>query len=252
MAVHFREGEKGILHQTQTISLNLFSPFLSFFSKLGTTTQRFFEGLFYFKKIQRENERLKKEIAFLKKKNLELKEMEAENVRLKKLLKFKEKTSYQVIFGSVIGSSLGEGEETVLIGRGFKDGVRKNFPVVVNEGLVGQIVSVSRDASVVRLIIDVKSGIGAQIVETRETGLLEGAVGEKLELNFIPKKSKVKKGDSVITSGLGGIFPKGLFIGKVIEVREVPYRLDKKIIVKPEVNFRKLEEVLIIVTNSRR
>ena len=121
------------------------------------------------------------------------------------------------------------------------------MPVVVAEGLVGQVTQVSGHAAEVQLITDQKSGVAAQLIGSGETGIVEGEVDRKLKLNFVSKDSKVRKGDLVITSGLGGVFPKGLFIATVSKTTQRPYSLYKDISLYSPVHFNGLEEVLVIV-----
>ena len=126
------------------------------------------------------------------------------------------------------------------------------MPVVNASGLVGRIVSVSPNYAKILLIIDHNSAVDCLIQRSRDRGMVKGMSTEICKLDYVVKASDVRENDIVVTSGLGGIFPKGLPIGQIREVKELPGELFMDIEITPAVDFSKLEEVLVILkeTNS--
>ena len=120
------------------------------------------------------------------------------------------------------------------------------MPVVNALGVVGRVVSVSEDYAKVLLIIDQNSALDCLLQRTRARGMVKGISAEICRLDYVVKSVDVAIGDMVVTSGLGGVFPKGLPVGKVIGVKDVSGSLFKQIDLQPLVDFAKLEEVLII------
>jgi rod shape-determining protein MreC len=121
------------------------------------------------------------------------------------------------------------------------------MPVTHAFGVVGRIVAVSPNYSKVLLIIDQNSSVDCLIQTTRERGMFKGFSAEVCRLDYVTKSSKARPGDTVVTSGLGGIFPKGLPVGEIISVKKNSGSLFKDIDVRPLVDFSKLEEVLVVI-----
>jgi rod shape-determining protein MreC len=252
LTISFRESNQGIIHRLQRASLNLIAPIQAGVTKIVNPVyqgSRAVGELFYFR---RENKRLRREVASLRGQTVELQELRKENSRLRRLAGFARRTPYRTISAHVIGKSTSDWQASVILDKGSADGIRENMPVVVAEGLVGQVVEVASHASQVQLLTDQKSGVGAEIQETGETGVAQGQLGGDLRLLYVDKNSEVKKGDRVVTSGLGGVFPKGIFVGTVVKVKEKAYVLHKEIKILPAVDFSRLAEVLIITNPPPR
>lgn len=246
ITLHYKEGEEGFLHRTQGFATNLIFPLQSGVSRVVNSFRHGWGYIFELGRLREENQQLKGEVAELRGELISLREMERENRRLRKLVGFKEKLEYRTIPAHVIGKSPTEWQATIILDGGSADGIAKDMPVVIEEGLVGRVIEVASHAAQVQLVTDRKSGVAAQILRTGETGVIEGQIGGELGLQFISKDSSVRKGDIIITSGLGGVFPKGIPIGRVVEVKGRAHDLYKGIKVKSAVDFSKLEEVLII------
>lgn len=247
LTLYVREGEEGILHDTQRIAIEIFAPIQKGVFVITSPFKKAYLYIANFGTVYGQNKELKKEVKELRQAILSLKTFEEENKRLRELLAFKKKNEFETISAQVIGKSATNWRYTIIIDRGSKDGIKKNMPVIVADGLVGQVTEVSGYASQVKLIIDPKSGVGAQLLESRETGIVEGEVGGNLSLSFITREANINKGDAVVTSGLGGLYPKGIYIGLVEEVDQKSYSLYKEIIVSSPIDFSKLEEVMIII-----
>lgn len=174
-------------------------------------------------------------------------EMEEENKRLRRLLDLKEQSSYEGLASSVIAREPSNWFQTLLLDRGERSGVKKDSIVVTPEGLVGRVIKVNKNSSQVLLITDPGSEIGALVQRTRIQGVIQGRKRD-LILKYLPLEADVREGDLVLTSGLeGGLFPKGLAIGRIKKIEPPhPQDLFLKIVVIPEVNLSSLEEVLLL------
>lgn len=194
--------------------------------------------------LAEENRQLKQKIKELNQRIIELEEAMQENKRLRGLLSFR-KEGYTNIPAQVIGESSDNWRKVVIINKGKRDGIRKDMAVVGKEGLIGRVVEVGLRSSKVMLIIDFNFKVAALVQRTRNQGIVQGNICS-CEMRYIDKDSDVAKGDIVISSGRGGIYPKGLVIGKVDELNEDINRLYLKARILPAVNFHRLEEVLCL------
>ena len=167
--------------------------------------------------------------------------------RLHELLQFKQTINQPVIAARAIARDPSGWFKSIIIDKGEKASLSLNMPVVNSRGVVGRIVSVSSHYAKVLLVIDQNSAVDCLVQRSRDRGMVKGFSAETCELGYVQKASDVEVGDEIVTSGLGGVFPKGLLIGRVLTVSEPPDELFKNISVKPAVDFSKLEEVLIIL-----
>ncbi|MCL2403047.1 MAG: rod shape-determining protein MreC, partial [Coriobacteriia bacterium] len=152
-----------------------------------------------------------------------------------------------VLPASVIGLPSSSYERIIVLNRGTRDGVDLAMPVVTAQGLLGSTIEVGPNYSKVRLITDQNSGVAALVQRDRQLGTVQGSLGGELRLNFIPVDATIEPGDRVLTSGLGGVFPKGLIIGEVIRTDGDHNTLYQTISVRSTVNLDRLEEVLILL-----
>lgn len=202
----------------------------------------------------KEVDTLRHENANLKAEQAAYSEILAENIRLKGMLNFKQTyTQYSMLGAKVIAKDYNSWTNTITIDRGSSDGVNKYMPVIVPQGVVGFVSSVSRYTSQVQLLVDPRTAIGGivQKPESRVASILKGDGNNSDFLVFgnIPKEADVIKGDTIVTSGYGGVYPKGLLIGTVSQVSADGSGVSLAALVKPAVDFTKVEEVFII-TNS--
>lgn len=200
--------------------------------------------------LRHENERLRDAVAHLTAENVELEELKRENARLRQELGFQQ--AYPGLIGlpaEVIGRDPTSLLQYVLVNKGSKDGVKTDMPVVSPAGLVGRIVEVNEERSKVLLLIDVSSSVPAMIQNSRADGIIEGRwqLGGRLTMKYIPQGEVIKAGDMVITSGLGGTFPKGLTIGQVTTVKQNDVEMLQEADVVPIVSFSGLESVTIVL-----
>lgn len=190
-----------------------------------------------------ENEQLRSQVA-------ELEEYRTENDRLTALLNLRDLYGLDTVTARVIGQSDDTYSRTVTIDQGTDDGVQVGMPVMSVSGLAGQVVSAGKGSAQVRLITDSQSGVSAMLQGSRATGVLSGSSDGRLRLLYVSRATEVSVGDVVITSGLGGIFPKGLVIGTVVSVSGADTATDHTILVQPVTTVSSLEEVLVITGAS--
>ena len=199
--------------------------------------------------LKKENENLKNENEELKKELSELGIVKAENKTLREYANLSDEyTNYETVPAYIIDRDLSNFSETVVINVGTNEGVQKDMTVVALEGVVGHIISATNNTSKVQLIIDSASSVSAMMNISRDNIIVKGELGEgkKLKATYISADANLVLNDEVETSGLGGIYPKGLKIGKLTEIVEAPNITEKYAIVEPAVDFAKLETVLVI------
>jgi rod shape-determining protein MreC len=196
---------------------------------------------------KQENARLRTELNQLQEINNRYMEYKLENQRLRRLLEFKEQLGISVIPAQIIGKDPSSWFKTILIDKGSNDKIKQNQVIVTYQGVVGHIIELTPSTAKVLLISDQNSSVAVLIQRNRAEGIMVGGERGHCKINYMPRTADVIPGDTVITSGLGGIFPKGLIVGKVAQVKKKSYGLFQEVQVEPEVDFSKLEEVLIII-----
>lgn len=240
-------GKRRSWNPAEKIIIEITAPFQKFIAETIRYTKDLWYRYFALVNLQKENERLNEKINALRMENDQLRELLATNQRLQKLLRFTESFNWPGQMGQVIGRDPSGWFQSIIIDKGNSSGVKVNMPVVDAVGVVGRLVSVSSNYSKALLIIDQNSSVDCIIQRSREKGILKGVSEKICQLEYVVKTGDVVVGDTVITSGMGRVFPKGLPVGKVVEVRSSPGELFLDIKVRPEVDFSKLEEVLIVL-----
>ena len=193
---------------------------------------------------------LKAENEQLRSRNAELEETNQSTQRLQGLLDLKNTYNLQSTGARVISGSTDSFNNTIVIDKGTSSGLAVGMPVVDSGGVIGQIIECGPTTSTVRLITDEKSGVAAMVQSSRAQGMLMGSASRQITLNLINTNQKVAVGDTVVTSGLGGVFPKGLPLGKVTSVEAAPGSLYYTIVVEPYGNVSTNEEVMVITSLS--
>jgi rod shape-determining protein MreC len=197
--------------------------------------------------LEEENKKLKKKISSLASEVRTYSETHLECMRLRKLLNLQESFQPQTIAARVIGRERSSIFKTILLDKGSSNGLKIGLPVVAVGGVVGRIIDVSWNVSKVLLFIDYNSNIDARVQNARAQGILQGSGSKGCVLKYVQRLENVNVGDAVVSSGLAGVFPKGLLLGTVISVDKEETSLFQKISVAPSVDVSKLEEVLVIV-----
>ena len=238
----------------QTVAGGAFVPVQRFFYQITDNISSFFQQSFNTTDLGKENLDLKEQLATLKSELSDYDELQKENQRLAGLLNYEQKqVSYQFKVANIVAKSPGIWFDSFTINLGTSDGVAVDMPVVTPDGVVGRIEEVGLNWSKVMTIIDGRSGVSSIIDRTRDVGSVRGRIESEpsdplLDMDLLPIDTDIKVGDSVLTSGIGGIYPKGLTIGQVVEVGSEGNQ--KKVVVKSAVDFRNLEEVLVMVNTG--
>ena len=215
----------------------------NFASKLVMPIQN---GLTYLKS---ENEKLKSKNKDLEQSLRELENIKTENETLKEYLGLTEKYSgYKTIPGDVINKDISNYSKTITLNIGSKDGVKVDMTVISEEGLVGHVISVTESTAKVQTISDPGSSVSAMMSTTKDSIVCKGTLENKsmLKAMYIPTEASVIQGDTIQTSGLGGIYPKGIKIGTIKKVVDTENLTDRYALVETAVDFNKLNSVLVI------
>jgi len=227
----------------------------SLVSKPTNFVAGFFENLQDLTNTYDENKELKSRIENLASLEAQVQELKKDNKELRDVLDEKKTLrDFEPLPATVIGRNPDRWHEMIIIDKGKLNGVKKNMAVVTASGLIGKVKNVTQFSSTVQLMssMDPKNRISAIIQgETPVYGLVEGYDKEKklLIVKAIPSGAKIEKDQTVITSGLGGIFPKALMIGKVVEVKQDQYGLNQTALVKPGADFYDIQNVIVTKTN---
>lgn len=246
MTVYARESSTGPIHRVKGVVGTVTSPL----SHAGSVIAQPFSGIGNVYRNATADEAsltsLEQENATLRGAVERLEEYKQESERLEKLLNIKSTYNLKSQAARVIGSTVDAWNRTIEINKGSNDGLAVNMPVLNSYGLIGQVIEVSATSAKVRLINDEMSALAAMIQSNRIEGILRGSADGSLKLDYIPLDATVTTGDVIITSGSGGVYPKGLPIGEVVNVEKDPSSLYYTITVRPPAGSLAYEEVLVI------
>jgi rod shape-determining protein MreC len=234
------------------IAISLIAPF----QKASTSSIRFVRDIwrhyFFMVNVTKENDNYRKALNKAFENNIQLKELKLSNYRLRNLLNFEKTITDRVLSAEVIGKDPSPWFKTVLIDKGKNDGVETGMAVVVPKGIAGQVTDVSANYSKVLLIIDHNSAVDALVQNDRARGIIKGGTAEQCFFKYVLRKHDIKIGDIVVSSGLDGVFPKGLAVGYVSGVIKPKSGIFQEVTVTPYVDFEKLEEVLIVLNLKKK
>lgn len=219
--------------------VQLSTPFVRLGDLIPTVKER--------RDLDRQNRELRTENELLRQQARALELTGSENLRLQQLLAFKQRNNLRALGARVIGRDISHWFRSIQIDRGSNDGLRPNLTVVTAAGVIGKTITVTPGESRVLLLTDPNCKTSALLEGSRAHGILVGATGPNLLMTYIPPGTAIKAGETVITSGLGGVFPKGLLLGTVLRTRfnpETGMYLDAELI--PSADFQRIEEVLVI------
>jgi rod shape-determining protein MreC len=198
----------------------------------------------------KENSRLKGEVNRLSTTLLRYDEQENEISRLRKLLGFMANEETQHVLAEVIGSPRSDPFHTVRISKGYKDGVEVGMPVVTAGGVVGKIIRTGVLFADVQLLVDNNFYLDVLLQRTRVRGVLKGLSGQNCELK-LNRRSEIRIGDTIITSGIVGGFPKGVPVGKVVRISYEADNVTQAVLVEPWVDHQQVEEVVVLMSPSK-
>lgn len=199
--------------------------------------------------LKAENQELKDKNAGLEQSLRELESIKAENSILKEQLNLTEKYGeYKTVPAYIINKDISNFSDVIIINVGKEDGIETNMTVIADKGLVGHVISVTDHTAKVQTIIDTANTVSCTISTSRDAIIARGTLEDKrtLKATFISPDAKLVKNDSIETSGLGGIYPKGIHIGTIKEIFNTQNIIDRYIIIETAVDFDKLETVLVI------
>ncbi len=199
--------------------------------------------------LREENNKLKEENSKLEQAQREYEIIKTENETLKSYLGLTEKySSYRTVPAYVINKDISNYSKTIVINAGKDDGITENMPVIANDGLVGYVISVTNNTAKVQTIVDSSSSTSSLTSSTRDNMICKGTIEESniLKGTYIANDANIIEGDSIETSGMGGIYPKGIHIGTIKEVTNGKNKTDISVKVEVAVDFNKLETVLVI------
>jgi rod shape-determining protein MreC len=226
------------------------------FQEIVTDTIRFCSSLwqtyFTLATTAQENTRLKRSLRESRAQYSQLHEIELSNERLRTLLGFQSSLAGRSVAAEVIGTDPSQWYKAIIINKGRNEGLSKGMPVVVPEGVAGQVTDVSSHYAKVMLIIDRNSAVDALVQRTRARGIIKGESTGQCLFEYVLRKEDVQLGDRIVTSGLDGVFPKGQPIGVVTGVLKRNAGIFQEVVITPYANFEKLEEVLVVLNPHQR
>ena len=221
----------------------IFKPHLS----LIGLVKRELSGIIFYHRNMIKAEQLQGNVDFLRARLFDLRELNQENIRLKNLFNFKQKSSLRLVVARVIGRSPDSWSSSVIIDKGRYNGIKPAMAVITHQGLVGSIVESADNTSKVLLINDSNQGISSIVQRSRQEGLVSGTLGTNLIMRYLPDDAQIIVGDVIITSELSQIYPKGLLVGRVVNIGREFAGLNRYALVKPSVDLANIEEVLVII-----
>ncbi len=249
MTMYAREGERGALHRMRSGVQSATAPVAAAGTWATTPLRAVGDWTNGLTVSRSEIDRLRSDNDALRKAVADLEEARLENERLKTLVGFIDARDLEneSVGARVIARPTNSWEAVITIDRGTADGVDNGMPVLGPQGLLGQTVEVTEHSARVRLIADQRSGVAAMIQATRAEGVVWGSLAGSLRMDYVSRETTVVPGDLVLTSGMGGVYPKGLLIGEVTEIDTPENALFPRIAVRPSARLDGIEEVIVLV-----
>jgi len=197
--------------------------------------------------VRRENESLHERLAAISEENLQLRQALVASGRLARIAEMRDDFEIPMLPAELVGLDVSAWFRSGLMDRGRQHGVFSGMPVINEQGLVGLVTATSRSAAKLMLLIDRQSAVDAVVQRSRSRGIVRGSRGDNLEFEFVVREGDVQPGDVLVTSGLGGVYPKGLRIGEVTEVSASDSKMLRTASVRPAVEFGRLEQVFVML-----
>jgi rod shape-determining protein MreC len=225
--------------------LSLAAPFFKAASWASDSVVGLWDQYAGLRGVEQQNRRLRAQVGTLLLEAREAEEARQEARRLRGLLDLRDESSLHAVAARVIARGAVGAARTILLGSGSHDGIANNQAVITPHGVVGRVIETAPGVTKVQTLLDPNSGVAALIQRTRVQGVVIGEGDESCRMAFVSELANVEVGDVVVTSGLDEIYPKGTIIGTVSEVGEAS-GLTRYVQVRPEVDFLRLEEVLVL------
>ncbi|MEF9984031.1 MAG: rod shape-determining protein MreC [Oscillospiraceae bacterium] len=241
----------GLSPMTSQILGSISAPFQKVSAKISYKLSDFFSVFVKTKEISKENDELKAKVEELNKKVVDYDKFKRENEHLKKFLQIKEQNP-EFVFetATVIGRDANSRFHSFTIDKGTLNGIGIRDTVITSKGIVGVVNEVGLTYSKVVTILDVSLEIGSYISSTRDVGIVNGKVTAAEDgntiLTLLPRETKAQKGDIVLTSGYGGLYPKDIVVGEIVEIKNETHGLSKYAVIKPSSDIKNVKDVLVI------
>jgi len=232
----------------ETVLMWVVSPVQNLITHTLDSASSVMERYLLVAEVSEENERLKQELGKLIRQNNELREEIRERARVGDLMKYREDRQLKSVVAKVIGRDATQWARVVYINKGTQDGIKENLAAVTNAGVVGHVIQAGLNTSKVMLIVDGRSSVDTLFSYDRISGVVVGTGMEFCEMKYVPITAEVNVGDQIISSGLGGVYPKGLVVGTVISITKATQGLFQDISIAPSADFGRLEEVLVLLS----
>ena len=197
--------------------------------------------------LRHENDALRAQLTALREENLQFREALVASGRLKRIAEMRDEFETPMLPMEVVGQDVSPWFRSILLDRGSSNGVRAGMPVVTDAGVVGLVTATSDNAGRTMLLLDRQSALDGIVQRSRARGIVRGRGNDRLEFEFVVGGADVEVGDVVLSSGLDGVYPKGLRVGEVEEVVTSSYGLTQRAILKPAVDFGRLEQVFVVL-----
>lgn len=231
----------------ESVALSVVMPLQQAIASMAHRLSGLWQGYINLVQVRQENLRLQHRVDVLQGQLTHYQEAYLQQQRLRELLGFRALAFPQAVVAEVVGIDPSPWSEVITVNKGNRDGLRKDIAVVTHQGLVGRTIEVAPHYATVLLVTDRRSAVDAFIQRTRARGIVVGKSRRLCELRYVDLHAEIQVGDTVVASGLGEVYPKGLLIGTVAAVHQKPHGLFHEVEVQPTVDLAKLEEVLVLV-----
>jgi len=247
LTTQFRSSDQRAIGPLGTLILTALLPIQAGMVRIAEGGESLWEQFTEIGRMRVENARLRAQVDTLSREAAALREQATSADRLERLLELREKVAYRSVAARVVSRDPGHWFATLVVDRGRREGVDRNSPVVTPDGVVGRVIEVTPTASRILLIADSRSALGVLVQDSRAAGVVEGWGTGTLRLKYLSRAAALKQGDRVVTSGLGGVFPRGLVVGRIRSVTREEGALLQEAEVEPAAALDRLEEVLILL-----
>ncbi len=257
--IGFTSSKRMNLTKIETFTGDLLTPVGKWINRISRNSSEFLSDISNIPTIKEENIRLKEKMAELEKENIRYEDIIGKMDYLRKEDLLLKGTEFNLLEAQIVGKEPSNWFERFTIDKGSNDGVEKGDTVVqaieieqgvIIEGIVGRVVDVGSNWSKIVTVIDELSRLTFKIIRTQDGGVLSGGLDSKITGYLFDHKADIINGDKIMTSGLGGVYEKDIYVGEVIEVTSDDNDLMKEILVKPAIDFKKIYKVYIILDNN--
>jgi rod shape-determining protein MreC len=229
--------------------MTIFAPVPKSVNWLGQTASDMYHGYLDMRRAVNENVALNRKVAELTTDNLRLKQSQGDVTRLRQLLGYSDEFTMKTTMATAIMLDASGRFKSIIIDRGSNADIEVNDTVVNANGLIGRVVLTTKDMAKVQLVTDSNASVGALVERTRRQGVVRGIGGGGLQMYDVPSLADIQPGDTVLTAGIDGIYPKGIPVGTIVKA-EKGQDLFKQIALRPAVDFGAVEEVIVIHTRK--